>query len=462
MGKTVNTDIVIIGAGLTGLTTAFYLRKFGFNICVLEKKGRTGGVIQSVSENGFVFETGPNTGVLSHPEVAELFEELSGQCKLEIANPKAKKRLVWKKGRWHALPAGLIQALKTPLFSWADKFRVLLEPFRGKGDNPNETVAELVVRRLGKSYLDYAVDPFVSGIYAGNPNTLVTKYALPKLYNLEQSYGSFIRGAIKKRSEHKDERMKKATREVFSAEGGLGSLINALTDGVGKESIYLDSTDTCVNPNNGNFMVNSTIKGESITFRSKHVVSTIGAYGIPSLFPFIDSGRLSKISGLEYAKVVQAILGYEKWSGMDINAFGGLVPSKEKKKVLGILFVSSFLKKRAPENGALLSVFVGGTRMPEVLKYSDEKLEEYVIGEVNAMVKPEQNSPDFIRILRYENAIPQYTATSKERLEAIKGIEQEYQGLLLAGNIRDGIGMADRIKQAREIAEKIRILKDRP
>jgi oxygen-dependent protoporphyrinogen oxidase len=455
MDKPVKTDIIIIGAGLTGLTTAFYLKKYGFNVVLIEKSSHTGGVINSVNEEGFIYETGPNTGVLSHPEVAELFEELEGKCKLELANPKAKKRLIWKNGKWHALPGGFLQAIGTPLFTFCDKLRILCEPFRKKGTNPHESVAELVVRRMGQSFLDYAVDPFISGIYAGDPGKLVTKYALPKLYNLEQSYGSFIKGAIKKRSEPKEERMEKATREVFSAEGGLGALINALEESIGKENIYLDATDTRVNPEDGGYAVETNCKNSTHSFKSKYVVTTVGAYSLPSLLSFINSETISPITNLEYAKVVQAILGYKRWDGIDINAFGGLVPSKENRKVLGILFTSSFLKKRAPEGGALLSVFIGGTRMANAVDLNDDELKELVVGEVNTMTRPTQKSPDFIRFFRYENAIPQYTATTKERLEAISEIEKKYPGLILAGNIRDGIGMADRIKQAREIAEYV-------
>ena len=184
-----SAKVAIIGAGLTGLTTAFYLKKAGIRFCVFEKEKRVGGVIQTVSEDGFTYEKGPNSGVISFPETVELLEELASHCSLEIANQLAKKRLVWKGKKWHELPSGLWGGISTPLFSWYDKFRILGEPFRSKGTNPNERLDQLVLRRLGKSFLDYAVDPFVLGIYAGDPSWLVPRFALPKLYNLEQKYG---------------------------------------------------------------------------------------------------------------------------------------------------------------------------------------------------------------------------------------------------------------------------------
>ncbi len=184
MAESLKTEVIIVGAGLTGLTMAFYLKKAGVNFRIIEKADRTGGVIQTISEKGFVYEAGPNTGVVSNPEMAELFEDLNGKCSLEIADPNAKRRLIWKNRVWNALPSGLFSAIGTPLFTWHDKFRILGEPFRAKGTDPNESLADLVKRRMGQSYLDYAVDPFISGIYAGDPRKLVTKYAMPKLYNL--------------------------------------------------------------------------------------------------------------------------------------------------------------------------------------------------------------------------------------------------------------------------------------
>ena len=220
MNSTIEKEIVIIGAGLTGLTLAFYLKNQGKDVLIIEKSAKTGGVIQTVKDDEFVYETGPNTGVIGNPEVAELFEDLQGLCTLETADPSSKRRLIWKNGKWRALPSGFWSAVTTPLFTLTDKFRVLGEPFRKKGTNPEENLAELVKRRLGKSFLNYAIDPFISGIYAGDPKYLIPKYALPKLYALEQNYGSFIKGTMKKAKENKkNPRMQKATKEVFSAKG---------------------------------------------------------------------------------------------------------------------------------------------------------------------------------------------------------------------------------------------------
>lgn len=455
MAESLQTEVIIIGAGLTGLTMALYLKKAGIDFRIIEKSGKTGGVIQTVSEKGFVYETGPNTGVVSNPEMAELFEDLAGKCELETADPNAKRRLIWKDGSWHALPSGLWSAITTPLFSWYDKFRILGEPWRAKGTNPDEKLADLVRRRMGESYLDYAVDPFISGIYAGNPQELVTRYAMPKLYALEQEYGSFVRGAIKKGKLPKDERTKKATKEVFSAKGGLSRLIEALTESVGPENIILHAQDVQVKPAEGVFLLQVTTPEQMIRIETKRLVTTCGGYALQELLPFLDEEETAPFNALKYAAVTQVLLGFKRWKGMSLRAFGGLVPGVENKNILGVLFTSSFFEGRAPKEGALLSVFMGGTKRPDIAAMNDGDIETLLNRELPRMLSDRSLSPDMIRIHRYPKAIPQYTVSTGKRYEMIEKLQQKYPGLILAGNIRDGIGMADRVKQGRTIAEEL-------
>src|SRR6056297_2983809 len=454
MSENIQTDITIIGAGITGLTLAYHLKNAGANVRIVEKADHIGGVIQTATENGFIYETGPNTGVLSNPELVELFEDLA-DVNLETANKDSKNRWILKNNRFHAMPAGLISGITTPLFSFYDKFRILGEPWRKPGTNPDETLADLVKRRMGKSFLNYAVDPFISGIYAGNPEKLIPKYALPKLYNLEQTYGSFIRGAMKKAKEPKTDRDKKATKEVFSAQNGLENLTNALGKTIGMDSIHTKSQDTQIQPTDRGFKTTfADSEGTSYTITSARVVSTVAAPNLQPLLPFLDTEKLKPINDLVYAKVVQVVLGFENWTGRRLNAFGGLIPSREKRKILGILFPSSIFKNRAPDNGALLSVFIGGMRHPEAIDMSDEELLTLAKTEVKATLH-EKNEPHLQKVFRYKNAIPQYTIDTPKRLAAIDEIEQKYPGLILAGNIRDGIGMADRVKQAVDLSEKL-------
>jgi len=448
-----NKSAVIIGAGLTGLTTAFYLKKAGWEVTILEQKNRPGGSIHTNREKGFIFESGPNTGVISNPEVINLFSELGERLKVEPAKKEAKRRFIWKGCRWHDLPSGIKGGVKTPLFAWRDKFSILFEPFRKKGTNPDETLDQMVRRRMGDTFLDYAVDPFILGIYAGDPSKLVTRYALPKLYNLEQDYGSFIKGSIKKARQPKSEEEKKVSKIMFSITGGLDNLTTALYKFIGQENFKFNCSNVTIYPKDGSYSVTYTRQRENYDINTKKVISTVGAHEVVNLLPFLNEEEKSSINNLVYAKVVQVAIGYKNWRGIPLKAFGGLIPHKENRKILGILFPSAFLNGRAPEGGALLSVFLGGVRHPEIIELDDKSIKTMVMDELKCMMLTPEEDPDLFKIFRYTHAIPQYGISTGERLHTINKIETQFPGIILAGNLRDGIGMADRIRQGTNIAK---------
>lgn len=454
-------DITIIGSGLTGLTTALNLAKAGKSVAIIEKDAYTGGQIQTYTENGFTYETGPNTAVISNYEVIDLFNQLP-TCEVEIAKESAKKRLIFKNGSLYPLPSGLVSAITTPLFSLKDKINVLFEPIRDKGTNPDESVAGIAARRLGQSFVDYAVDPFISGIYAGDPTKLVTRYALPKLYNLEQTYGSFIKGAIGKARLPKTEQDKLVSKKVFSAKNGLSQLTNAIVTELKTRysktvTFYLNAQDATITPLNQNQWGTSFIQnGVRTTVESEFIIPTTGGYTYISLMPFISKERLKPISDLIYAGVIQVSVGIRNGATYSVNAFGSLMPGKEKRNVLGILYPSDCFENRAGVDDLLLSVFMGGTKNPLLFNKNDQEIENLVRKELfDIMNIPQSIHFDLFKITRHEKAIPQYLADSKERFELIGQLEAEYPGLIIGGNIHQGIGMPDRIKQAYLISKRI-------
>jgi oxygen-dependent protoporphyrinogen oxidase len=443
--------VAIIGAGITGLVTAFYLKKAGIAFRIFEKTGHIGGVIETCQEDGFVYEKGPNSGVLANAETIAFFEDLGNRCQPEIADASSAKRLIWKGGKWHPLPSGILGGITTPLFSTKDKLRLLGEPFRKKGTNPNETLDHLVIRRMGQSFLNYAIDPFILGIYAGDPAYIVPKYALPKLYQLEQDYGSFIGGAIKKKREKKSPQEKKITREIFSIKGGLQRLTETLTEIIGSENIQLECETVFVEKKDQDYRIHLNERKEDFT----HVVSTVNSDGLPPLFPFVDKSHWQPVVNLQYAKVTEVAIGYKKWKGISLDAFGGLIPFKEKRNILGVLFMSSQFKNRAPEGGALLTTFVGGMRTPELADLKEDELFQLIKKEMEITMGLKDAEPDLFQYSTHRQAIAQYGADSEARFRAIADIELQHRGVYLGGSLRDGIGMADRIKQAHFMAEDI-------
>ncbi len=451
----INKDIVIIGAGITGLTTGHHINKINKNFVILEKASKVGGVIKTSSEKGFTYEEGPNTAILGNVEVNRLFADLKNECELEIANNEVKKRYILKKGKWKALPMGVFSAITTPLFSLYDKFRILGEPFRAKGTNPHETLEELVLRRMGKSFLNYAIDPFILGVYAGDPSKLIPKYALPKLYNLEHDYGSFIKGAMKKRKEPKTDEEKKVTRDVFTSKGGLATLTDAIRKTIGDDKFLLSSNITNITQTNNGYQIAFTQDNKNFIINTKKIITTTGSHTLQALLPFIKKEDMLKLNSLVYAKVVEIVLGFKNWTGIKLDGFGGLIPHKENRKILGIMFMSSLIDNRAPKGGALFSIFLGGIRRPDIINLSDSEIENIVKEETMDLLKISEFKPEIFKIIRHYTAIPQYGIESGERFKTINKIQNEYKGLIIGGNIRDGIGMADRILQARELADSV-------
>lgn len=450
-----SSDVIIIGGGLTGLATAFFLKKSGKTVTVIEKNDRLGGSIKTIEENGFLYECGPNTGTVSTIEMQQLLNAIADDCKPIYANRAAAKRYILKNRVWEALPSGLLSAIKTPLFKKQDKLKVLSEPFRKKGTNPDETVAELVRRRLGNSFLDYAVNPFISGIYAGDPEKLVTKYALQKLYDLEQEYGSFIRGSIKKKKAAKRNNIEQPSKKVFSTEKGLGGIIESLASYIGDENIYINAKNVSISPSAEKVIVELESGDKKQTITAKNLVTAVPAYSIPELMPFINEAAQLAIKQLHYAAVTEVILGWNKWEGKTLDGFGILIPKKEERSVLGILFISSIFEGRCPEGGALMTAFMGGENRPYISGFIDEQITKTLSYDIPDMMGINEFNPDLLRIIRHKKAIPQYYADTKERLEAIEQIEKKYSNITIGGNLINGIGMHDRVKQAHTIAEKI-------
>jgi len=456
MSQTHDVDVVVVGAGLTGLTTAFYLNKANVKFVVLEKAPMVGGVIQTITEKGFTYEHGPNTGVVGNSTVVDVFEELADKCSLEIADETAKKRFILKAGKWEPLPSGPVSAIKTPLFTLKDKLRILGEPFRPAGKDPHENLASFVKRRLGESFFNYAIDPFIIGVYAGDPNYLIPKYALPKLYNLEQKYGSLIGGSVRKGFDKSTVRDKRVTRKVFSFKNGLGSLTEALYQSAGTENFKLNAENIQTDKTENGFTVTyKDTNGAIVTIHTKKLITTVGAYALENTLPFVEKATMSKLNSLLYTKVIEVTLGFDTWNGCALDGFGGLIPSIEKRDILGVLYMSTLFPDRAPKGGALLSIFMGGVRRQDLMEKSDAEITEIVKRECMSLMNLKEFNPSLFKIMRHNKAIPQYGVESGERFETITELEQKYPGLVIGGNLRDGIGMADRIQQGKKLAEAV-------
>ena len=233
MGQ-VKTDVIVVGEGITGLGIAYWLKKRGINVTVLAKDGEVGGTMKSVQEQGFLYETGANTALETTPLFKELVSDLKLESEFIYANPEGKNRYILRDSILHSMPLGPGSFFFTKLFSTAAKFRVMKEPFIGRAEK-EESVAEFVERRLGREFLDYAIDPFVAGVFAGKTEQLSVRSAFPKLYALEEKYGGLVKGMIKGAQERKQRAEKAKDRaETFSFVSGMQTLPQAIGNSLGQ------------------------------------------------------------------------------------------------------------------------------------------------------------------------------------------------------------------------------------
>ena len=190
-------SVAVIGAGITGLTAAFYLKRQGVPVTIYEASGRVGGVIQSLRQNGWLAEFGPNTILETSPKIAQLVRDAGLQPRRLDPDPKAEARYVVRYRRPIEMPGSPAGFFTTGLFTWKAKLAVLREPFvPRRRDGAEESIAEFVKRRLNQEFLDHAIDALVAGVYAGDPYKLSVQQAFPKLAQLEARYGSLIKGQI--------------------------------------------------------------------------------------------------------------------------------------------------------------------------------------------------------------------------------------------------------------------------
>lgn len=448
--------VVVIGAGISGLTSAYLLSKKGFNIRILEKKSEVGGSIESLTEKGFLFDRGPNSALETTPVISQLVEELNLKGELLYANKAANKRYILRNNELHALPMSPPALVKTKLFSAKAKFRLLAEPFIGKSnDGYYQSLAEFVRRRLGQEFLDYAINPFVAGVYAGRPEDLSVKSAFPKLYALEEKYGGLIIGTIRSIRERKKRAEKsKQSAKMLSFKSGMIALPKAIANYFG-DKLILSAEVVSVDKTADGYIVSYRHKEIDEAIVCDAVLSTVPSYVAGDLFSKFDTGFKTHCDSIYYPPVLVYFLAYNKKDiKQPLDGFGFLIPEKEKKSFLGALWSSVIFPFRADDNFATFTLFIGGSRNPDFVKEDRNKLLDRVRNEFEELMKI-NGKPVYSSHRFWEKAIPQYNIGYIEHERFFDEFEKQNPGLFISGNFRGGISVGDCIKNAELVAEKI-------
>jgi len=432
--------VAVIGGGISGLTTAFLLKQKGVQAKLFEASENVGGNVQTIEKDGYTIEQGPNS-LLRSPRFVELVRMLDLEDKVIAANPAARKRYILWNGKLEALgPRSFLNGY----FSLKTLFALAREPFRRSRSPEHESVAEFVTRRLNSEFLDKAIDPFVSGVYAGDPANLSMRSAFPKLYEMERDFGSLIMGTIRRKTEKPDPNFPR----TFSFRGGLKTLIQKLADEVGDGIRTSSAVEKIESVDDGRFRVNE--------HEFDAVVLSTPAWVAADLIRDRDPELASTLAEVNYPRVTVAVTAFKTEDiGKKLDGFGFLIPSREKRPILGTLFHSAVFPERAPEGCQLLMTFIGGVRDKGNLdKLTDDEVKSLVTKQLRELLGV-NGEPELFCLKRWARAIPQYRVGYEDVTDACSRFERQNPGLYFCSNFYRGISMGDCVKNAFQTATDV-------
>ena len=449
-------SVAIIGAGITGLTAAFYLKHRGVPVTVYEASDRVGGAIQSIRAGGYLAEFGPNTILETSPKVTQLVIDAGLASRRLDPDAKAQARYVVRYQRPIEMPGSPLGFFTTKLFSVRAKLAVLREPFVApRRDGKEESIAEFVMRRLGQEFLDHAIDALVAGVYAGDPYKLSVPQAFPKLGQLEARYGSLIKGQIfgarerKRRGEVAKDRAPK-----FSFDEGLQVLPETLRERLG-EAVRLNATVTRLTQGGECWTLDVCERGQQSRAEHSAVIYAGTAFKLADMevqtpMPL----RFATFAEIRYPPVASVVLGFRREDvAHPCEGFGMLIPKVEGFKILGTIFSSSLFPNRAPAGHLTLTSYVGGERYPALASLPPEKLFALTCEDLRVLLGV-RGKPTFQHSVYYPRAIPQYNLGYGLYREQMADIEKKAPGLFLAGHYRDGISLSDTIVSGCNAADR--------
>ena len=453
-------SVIVVGAGISGLTVAWWLRRAGVNVTVLERGERPGGTMHTVIDGDWLIEGGPNSALETTPLFQQLFGELDILDQLRYADATSDKRYILRGGKLLPLPMSPGPFLRSRLWTVGGKLRLLKEPFVGKAAK-EESVAEFVERRLGREFLDYAINPFVAGVYAGDPSALGVRWAFPKLFALEEKYGGLIKGMIKGRKERRERAEKSKDRaKMFSFVEGMYTLPETIARKL-ERSVQYNSTVTSIEyqtPRNGSgsgFKVTYTAGDFTQSVVCDAVVLSVPAYATRAIVGPLSPDLARVLDDVYYPPVVEVFLGYRAdQAGIPLDGFGYLVPEVERRKILGTIWSSSLFEGRAPAGHIALTTFLGGARQPGVAELEDSEVLPLVRSELESIMKV-RGEPVYSRINRWSKAIPQYNLGYGAILKSLEQAERNNPGLFFCSNYRGGISVGDCVMSADRTAQTV-------
>jgi len=430
-------DALILGAGISGLAAAYRLRQMGLEPQLLEAAEQPGGSMGNREGEGFRFETGPNT-LFRNPLLEDLCAAAGCGDDLQPAAAAAQRRYLVHDGKLQAVPGSPLTLLRTPLLSVRGRLRLLGEPLQRRGTSSEESVRAFLSRRLGQEAAERLADVLVYGIYAGDADELVLSEAFPRLFELEQRWGSLLRGMMKTAKGA-------PRRQLVGFRGGFGRLARCLAEPL---QVRYGCAAIAIKTGADAFVVTSA-SGEQFT--SRRLVTALPAAASARLLHPLGSSWPTP----PHAAVATLGLGFAPGTvGQPLDGFGFLAPVKEKRAVLGCLFSSSLFPETAPDGATALTVIVGGRARPELLELDDNALCQRVIADLRPLLELSAE-PVFSTVTRWHPGIPQPTGCQEEVRRGVATLEATHPGLRVLGNWLHGVSIADCLQAAATVVDPL-------
>lgn len=383
--------ITIIGAGISGLTLAYYLQQAGAAFRLLEASQLPGGYIGAIQRNGYLLETGPNS-LLAGLEVKNILVEIGLTSRIQYPEKVSKKRFIYKQNGYKALSPPAL--LFSDFFSWEAKKSVWRERNRPAQHVPNETVAAFFERRFCREIVELAVNPFVSGIYAGDPDKLLIAKTFPSLAENERLYGSVIRGFFKQ--------PKGAGRkESFSFVEGMQELPKALAKQL---PVEYGKPVNRIRKNGQKWIVETQME----TWESDQIVVCTPAYTAAPMLVEAAPALAQALGRVTYPAMYVVHTAFDRRAvSHPLNGFGGLHPKQAGLFTAGSIWTSSLFPNRCPSGQVLLTSFVGGMLSPDFAALPPAEVARRTTAELRQLFGIGAK-PLFQQVTHWEKAIPQY------------------------------------------------------
>lgn len=441
-------EVIVIGAGISGLTAAYALRESGYDVAVLDQCSVPGGRMRSERIDGFLMECGANSMVTPAPAAETLVAELGLEPEKIARSNAARHRYLVRGARARSLPLQPHRFLLCDFLSLPGRLRVLMEPFV-PAQHDDETVADFVRRRFGGELLDYVVDPLVAGLLAGDPEQLSVDAAFPQLKQLERCAGSVIGGIIKSRFRHgaKSAAGDPRRRVLSSFRQGLGTLPRAVASRLAGR-VFLGHRVEAVQQRAGGYRV-KVRRGSLVRWTTADsVIVALPAYAAAAVLYGLDPRITEALAEIRHPPLAVVFLGYRAQSiAHPLDGVGVLTPAVEKRGALGMLFSSTLFAGRAPPGHVALTAFVGGARQPELALLGPDELKDLVHSEVRQLLGG-RAPPLVAHTYHWRHGLPQPGLDHASRIDKMRAFAADHRGLFLTGNYISGVSTAACVEQA--------------